>query len=152
MLKPFKPASLLKRDSNTGVFTNFYRTLLVAASEKYILLFSYVQVLCFFLFCVCVCVCVCVCACVRACVRVSVYVCVCVSVCVCVRVCARVCLFIFFHRKGFSRLKKTIDLMPEFRSGMVCSGNVFVSRTFVSLSTTIVEKIFNLATMQKSVY
>ena len=140
MLKPFKPASLLKRDSNTGVFTNFYRTLLVAASEKYILLFSYVQVLCFFLFCVCVCVCVCV------------WVCVCVCVCVCARVCARVCLFIFFHRKGFSRLKKTIDLMPEFRSGMVCSGNVFVSRTFVSLSTTIVEKIFNLATVQKSVY
>ena len=70
----------------------------------------------------------------------------------CVCVCVFVCVFIFFHRKGFSRLKKTIDLMPEFRSGMVCSGNAFVSRTFVSLSTAIVEKIFKLATVQKSVH
>ena len=43
--------------------------------------------------------------CVRACV------CACVVVCGC----ACVCVFISFHRKGFSRLKKTINEVPEVK-------------------------------------
>ena len=67
--------------------------------------------------CVCACVRVCVCACVRARVCVRVHVCVrvrvCVCVCVCVCGCACVCGFISSHRKGFSRLNKTINEVPE---------------------------------------
>ena len=36
----------------------------------------------------------------------------------CVRVC--VCVFISFHRKSFSRLNKTTNVMPEFRSVILC--------------------------------
>ena len=43
-------------------------------------------------------------------------------VCVCVRVC------ISFHRKGFSWLNKTINVMPEIRPAMLCWGNYSVSR------------------------
>ena len=39
------------------------------------------------------------------------------------------CLFISFHRKDFSWLNKTINVTPEFRSVMVCCGNISVSST-----------------------
>ena len=50
-----------------------------------------------------------------SCVRVCVCVCVCVCACVCVFV------FIYFHRKGFSWLNKTINVMSEVqvRDGML---------------------------------
>ena len=56
---------------------------------------------------------------------VCVYVCVCVCVCVgggwlWVRVGVFVSVFIFFHRKSFSRLVKTINVMYEFKSVMLC--------------------------------
>ena len=35
-------------------------------------------------------------------------------------VCLCVCVFISFHHKGFSRLNKTINVIPEFRSAMLC--------------------------------
>ena len=69
--------------------------------------------------CVC-CVSVCVCVCVRACVRVC--------------VCAWICVFFSFYRKGFSWLSETMSVMLEIRSGMVCWGNVSMSRTFVARS------------------
>ena len=65
----------------------------------------------------CVCVCVCVCGCVCVCVCVS----VCVSVFVCVCVC--VCLYLFTV-KASPDWKKTINVMPEFRSAIVCWGNI----------------------------
>ena len=60
----------------------------------------------------CVCVCMCVCVCVGG------IGCGCVWVCVCGWVCVSV--FIFFHRKSFSRLVKTINVMHEFKSVMLC--------------------------------
>ena len=85
--------------------------------------------------------------------RVFVCVCVCVCLCVCVYVCVCVCvcLFIFFHRKGLSWLNKTISVMPELRSVMVCWRNDSVSSTFVATSKTIIAGIFKLATVQTSV-
>ena len=65
--------------------------------------------------------------------------------------CVYACVFIFFHRKGFSWLNETINIMPEFRSAMVSCRNIFVSRTFVSTSKTIIERTFKLATVQTSV-
>ena len=62
-----------------------------------------------------------------------------------------VCVFVFFHRKGLSWLNKTINVIPLFRSAMVCCGNIYVSSTFVSASKIIIERTFNLATVQKSV-
>ena len=59
---------------------------------------------------------------------------VCVYVCVCVCVCAFVYVFIYFHRKGFSWLSKTINVMPEIRPAMLPWGNISVSRTFVATS------------------
>ena len=56
--------------------------------------------------------------------------CVCVSVCMCVCV----CMFISFHRKSFSRLNKTINVMPEIRPAMLCWGNHFLSSTFIATS------------------
>ena len=43
-------------------------------------------------------------------------------------------LFISFHRKGFSCLNRTTNVMPEFSSAMVCWGEFPVSRTFVAMS------------------
>ena len=43
-------------------------------------------------------------------------------------------LFISFHRKGFSCLNRTTNVMPEFSSAMVCWGKFPVSRTFVAMS------------------
>ena len=62
-----------------------------------------------------VCVRACVCVRARACVRACACVCVRVRVCVCVCVwlCVCVCVFISSHRKGFSRLNKTINEVPE---------------------------------------
>lgn len=71
-----------------------------------------------------------------------------IKLCVCV--CLFVCLFISFHRKCFSWQNK-INVMSEFRSTMVCCGNISVSSTFISLSKTIIEKTFNLASVKKSV-
>ena len=71
-------------------------------------------------------VCVCVCMCTYVYVWVFVRVCVCVGgggwVCVCL------CVSMFFYRKGFFWLNKTINVMSEIRSVMVCW--FFVSRTF----------------------
>ena len=64
--------------------------------------------------------------------------------------CVCMCLFTFFHQKGFSWLNKTINIMPEFRSAMVCCGNITRSSSFVSMSKTIIERTFKLATAQKS--
>ena len=58
--------------------------------------------------------------------------CVCVCVCVCVYVCACVYVFISFHRKGFSWLSNTINVMPEIRPAMLPWGNISLSRTFVA--------------------
>ena len=69
--------------------------------------------------------------------------------CVCVCVC--VCVFISFHRKDFSWLNKTLNVMPEFRSAMLCSGNNSVPSTFVATSLKILVETFKLPTVQKSV-
>ena len=61
-----------------------------------------------------------------------------------IRVCECVCVFIYFHRK-------TINVLPEFRSPVVCCGNISISMTFVSSSMVIIEKAIKLATVQKSV-
>ena len=45
-----------------------------------------------------------------------------------------VCAFIYFHHKKFSWLNKTINVMPEFRSGMLRWRNNFVPSTFVATS------------------
>ena len=63
-----------------------------------------------------------------------------------VNVIAGVCVFISFYCKGFSWLSKTINLMPEISSVIVCWGNISVSKTFVATSET-----FELATVQKKV-
>ena len=65
-----------------------------------------------------------------------------IRVCECVCVC--VCVFIYFHRK-------TINVLPGFRSPVVCCGNISVSVTFVSSSMAIIEKAIKLATVQKSI-
>ena len=39
--------------------------------------------------------------------------------------------------------------MPEFRSAMVCCGNITVSSSFVSMSKTVIERTFKLATVQR---
>ena len=44
-----------------------------------------------------------------------------------INVCVCECVCISFHRKGFSWLNKTINVMPEFRSAVVCWGNNSVS-------------------------
>ena len=62
-----------------------------------------------------------------------------------------VCVFISFRRKGFSWLTKTINLMPELRSAMVCWGNDPVSSTLVTTSKTIIAGTFKLATVWTSV-
>ena len=77
--------------------------------------------------------------------------CVSVCVCVCVCVCVYVGVFISFHHKGFSWLNKTINVMPVFRSAMVCWGNISVSRIFVFTSKTVIERTFKLETVQNSV-
>ena len=65
--------------------------------------------------CACVCVCAracaraCVCACVCACAHVCAHACL----CACMRACVPVCVFISFHRKGFSWLNKTLNVVPE---------------------------------------
>ena len=53
-----------------------------------------------------------------------------VSVCVCVYV----CVFVSFHRKSFSWLNKSINVMPEIRPAMLCWGNGSVLSTFVVTS------------------
>ena len=58
--------------------------------------------------------------------------------------CVCVCVFIYFHRK-------TINVLPEFRSPVVCCGNISISMTFVSSSMVVIEKAIKLATVQKSV-
>ena len=45
-----------------------------------------------------------------------------------------VCVFISFHRKGFSWLNKTINVMLEFSSAMVYGRNISVSSIFVTTS------------------
>ena len=60
-----------------------------------------------------------------------------------------VCLVLIpFHPKDFSWLNK-INVMPEFRSVMLCFENTSISRTFVSASKTIIERTFELANVQK---
>ena len=66
--------------------------------------------------------------------KVRVSVCVCVCVCAHARawgcVCMCICVFISFHRKGFSWLNKTINVMPEVhvRGGtFLCVSSTFVS-------------------------
>ena len=81
---------------------------------------------------VCMCVCVCVCVCV----------CLCVCVCVCV------CVFINFHRKGSPWLSKA-NVMPEFRSAMLCRGNNSVPNTFVATAKAIIAGTFKLAKCAK---
>ena len=51
-----------------------------------------------------------------------------------------VCVFVFFHRKGLSWLNKTINVIPEFRSTIVCCGNIYVSSAFVSAAKIIIER------------
>ena len=68
--------------------------------------------------CVCVCVCVCLSVCVCVCVCLSVCVCVCVSVSV------------YF----LSLLRFLVTEQQEFRSAIVCFGNISVSSTFISAS------------------
>ena len=53
-----------------------------------------------------------------------------------------------FHPKGFSWLNK-INVIPEFRSAMLCFENTSISRTFVSVSKAIIERTFELANVQK---
>ena len=57
-----------------------------------------------------------------------------VSVCVYVCVCVYMCVFVSFHRKSFSWLNKTINVMPEIRPAMLCWGNDSVISTFVVTS------------------
>ena len=52
--------------------------------------------------------------------------------------CVCVCVFIFFHRKGFSWLDKTKNVMLEIRSAMVCWGNISASKSFVAMPQTII--------------
>ena len=60
--------------------------------------------------------------------RGNVCVCVCVCMCVCVSVCVCVCISV--HRKGFSWLDRTIDVLLDIQASMLCWGNYSVSRTF----------------------
>ena len=46
-------------------------------------------------------------------------------------------------------MNKTINVMPEFKSVILCCENVSVSRIFVSASKTFIERAFKLATAQK---
>ena len=68
----------------------------------------------------------------------------CMYVCMYVCVCVCVCVFINFHRKGSPWLNKT-NVMPEFRSAMLCWGNNSVPSTFVATAKTIVAGTFKLA-------
>ena len=68
---------------------------------------------------------------------VCVSVCVCVCVC-CVCVCVCVCVFITYCCKDFPWLNKTINVMSEFRSAMVCWENNSVWSTFVASSLKII--------------
>ena len=72
---------------------------------------------------------------------------VCVCVCVCVRMC--VCVFISFHRKGFSWLSKTINVMPEIRPAMLYWVDDSLSSTLVATSWTIIAGNFKLAIVQE---
>ena len=56
--------------------------------------------------------------------------CACVHMCVCVCV----CVFISSQHKGFSWLKKTINVMPDIKSAMLCWGNSYVPSTLVAMS------------------
>ena len=55
-----------------------------------------------------------------------------VSICYC-RVCVCVCLFPSTVAASPDR-NKTINVMPEIRPAMLCSGNHFVSSTFITIS------------------
>ena len=55
--------------------------------------------------------------------------------------------FIFFHRKGFSWLNKTMKVLPEFKSPVVCWRNCLYQVPFLSESKTIIERTFKLATV-----
>ena len=63
--------------------------------------------------------------------------------------CACVCFF--YHSKVLSWLNKIIKIIISVRSAMVCCGNVFVSRTFISGSKASIERTFQFAALEKNV-